>query len=154
MHDLELPPDVMAAALEQWGSEAEERIRANPYCLAGICSWWIIEDLRGKTGVRWTKTQRLGGALLDGIATVMQEHGHTVVDRDDAEAHAAALLQIRPAWAEVWSYLLDDGLVEVRDGDGVQLPFVADCERYVSSEVLRLAEMRFEEPGEDHAPLL
>lgn len=70
-----LDPRVAVAAAGLWGTEAIERLEANPYCLSLLESWKRVDDRARALGIAQDDERRLVAAVNEAVARRYKGHG-------------------------------------------------------------------------------
>ncbi len=143
-----LGPRQSAAVALKLGADAEERIRANPYELAGAVAgigFVIADRIARELGFAPDSLHRCRAALLHSLRSAADE-GHSLLGEEALRSRTADLLRLEPErlpltealeqLADAEEVTLEHGLLEGERA--VYLPHLAACERGLAANLARL----------------
>lgn len=145
LQGLGLGPGMAARVLKEWGSEARQRLEADPYRLVREVEGFGFtkaDELARGLGIQPDSPSRLAAGLLH----VLEDRaglGDTVVSREQLFAHAEGLLRVdRLPLERACEQLLSEGALLARDdaqGEAVLgLPKLVRAEEGIARHVARL----------------
>jgi exodeoxyribonuclease V alpha subunit len=144
LRDHKIGKRVIERVLKDFGSDAPDVVRTNPYVLLGYprVGWQTVDGLAvGQLGYDRDGIDRHAAAIVEALERLGQD-GHTIGTREEVESIAAGLVGGRVKGA-AWTLLVGEGTVtQGQDDYGVTfaLASLADAERTVAETVATLQE--------------